>query len=263
MFSASGVLLVIAATLMAGQPEGPLIIGGGDPARGVLVNRSPGVEPFALPDPAHPTIVFVHGFNPLPRVVHFAMTERLAESLERRGRNDFNVLDWDWNAASFTGLKTSTNSAEAIRQGQRLGWTLWQAGLDPGQVHLIGHSAGAIVATSAADFFARRLGRPVAQLTLLDPAAFYHTTIFEELAAGTLSPLVENYWSPGPSAYGKEAAMPGVRNFRVDGPASFGGVLCPLRSDHLFIVRWYFRTIEDPRVVEGFNTSRLLIEPRR
>jgi pimeloyl-ACP methyl ester carboxylesterase len=260
MSSAFGVLLTVAATLVAGDREGPLICAGGDPARGLLVNRTPGFRPFDPPDPSRLTVVFVHGLNPLPRVVHFGMTELLAESLDRRGGLAFNVMDWDWNAATFESLRTSANSEAAIRQGQALAWSLWNAGLDPGRIHLIGHSAGGIVATSAAEVFARQLGRPAAQLTLLEPAAYYHSYIFDRMAEGLPCPIVENYWSPGPSAYGKEVALPGVRNFRIDGPGSFAGVICPLRSDHLSIVRWYLRTIEHPETRTGFNTSRLLIE---
>jgi pimeloyl-ACP methyl ester carboxylesterase len=260
MISAFGVLLTVAATLVAGNRDGPLIERGGDLSRGILVNRTPGTRPFDPPDRSRPSLVFVHGLNPMPRVVHFTMTERLAESLERRGGLACNILDWDWNAATFESLKTSTNSEASIQQGKELACSLWRAGLDPARIHLIGHSAGGIVATSAAEFFARQIGRPAAQLTLLDPAAYYHSYIFDRMQEGLPCPIVENYWSPGPSAYGKEVAVPGVRNYRVDGPASFAGVICPLRSDHLFLVRWYFRTVEQPDLSYGFNTSRLLDE---
>jgi pimeloyl-ACP methyl ester carboxylesterase len=260
MSSASGVVLLIAATLTSGSREGPLIERGGDPARGLLVNRTSGFRPFDPPDPARSTIVFIHGFNPLPWMVHFGMAERLAESLQRRGGPAFNVLEWDWNAATFESLRTSTNTAAAISQGQLLAWSLWQSGLDPARIHLIGHSAGGIVATSAAEFFARHLGRPASQLTLIDPAAYYHSYIFDQMAAGSLCPVVENYWAPGPSAYGRHVPLPGVRNYKIDGPASFAGVICPLRSDHLFLVRWYLRTIEHPETPCGFNTSRLLTD---
>lgn len=118
-----------------------------------------------------------------------------------------------------------------------------------------------MVATSAAWVFARRMGRPAAQLTLLDPAAYYHGIVFERLQAGTLCPVVENYWLPGPSAYGRESPTPGVRNYRIVGPAPYSGVVWPLRSDHLFIVRWYLGTIEDPHRNAGFNTSVLLASP--
>ncbi len=265
MIWALAVVFTAAATITGsgGGREAPLVIRGGNPARGILVNLSTGLRPFDPPDPALPSLVFVHGFNPLPHVVHFGMSERVAESLARRGGLACNVLAWDWNAATFESLHPGVNSEVAVHQGHALAHALWRAGVDPARTHLIGHSAGGMVATSAAWVFARRFGRPAAQLTLLDPAAFYHTIVFDRLQAGLLCPVVENYWLPGPSAYGRESATPGVRNYRIVGPASYAGVVRPLRSDHIFIVRWYLGTIEDPRRSAGFNTSALLAMPGR
>jgi pimeloyl-ACP methyl ester carboxylesterase len=257
MISAIAVLLAAAATITAEGRPAILVRKGGDPARGLLVNHSPGRRPFDPPDSSLPTVVFIHGINPLPRVVHFTMAERVAESLARRGGPPCNVLAWDWNAATVESVRSSPNCEAAVRQGPTLAWALWTSGLDPSRTHLIGHSSGGLVATSAARVFARQFGRPVAHLTLLEPASYYHPIIFERLEAVSLCPVVENYWSPGPSAYGQHVAAPGVQNYRVDGPASFAGVLCPLRSDHLFIVRWYLETIERPDLGFGFNQSAL------
>jgi pimeloyl-ACP methyl ester carboxylesterase len=261
MLSAFAVVFTAAATVAAGGREAPLLRGGGDPARGLLVNHTSGLRPFDPPDPARPTVVFIHGFNPLPRVVHFEMSQRVAESFDRRGGPAFNVLAWDWNSSTFESLHPGVNSEAAIHQGHALALALWRAGIDPARTHLIGHSAGGIVATSAARSLARGMGRPAAQLTLLDPAAYYHSIVFERLEAGSLCPSVENYWSPGPSAYGKEVHSPGVRNYRVAPTASIAGVFRPLRSDHLSIVRWYLGTIERPERPWGFNTSSLLDQP--
>lgn len=222
------------------------------------MNLSPGARPFDPPDPARPTVVFVHGFNPLPRVVHFGMAQRFAESLARRGGPGMNLIGWDWNAATFTSVHPGVNSEAAVHQGHALARALGNAGVDPARTHLVGHSAGGMVVASAARVFALGQGRPVAQLTLLDPATFYHAVIFERLGAGSLAPVVENYWCPGPSAFGREVALPGIRNFRVDGHASYVGVVNPLRSDHLFIVRWYLATVENPHRGQGFNTSPLV-----
>lgn len=250
-------MTLTAAVLCAGAPDTRLIRGGGDPARGVLVNHTIGARPFDPPDRSLPTVVFVHGFNPMPRVVRFSMADRFAESFHRRGGPPFNLLGWDWNAATFDNISPKANAEAAVRQGQALASALWFGAIDPGRTHLIGHSAGGMVVTSAARDLALGRGRPVAQLTLLDPATLYHSVIFERLAAGSLSPRVENFWSPGPSAFGREVALPGVQNIRVDGPASYAGLLCPLRSDHLFIVRWYLDTVADGRRPWGFNTSVL------
>ncbi len=258
MISAIAVLLTAAASLAADRREMILLVPGGTPARGILVNYTVGLRPFDPPDPARPTVVFIHGINPLPGLVHFAMARRMAESMARRAGPSFNVLGWDWDAASVVSLCAASNAEAAVCQGSALARSLWLAGIDPSRTHLIGHSSGAMVATSAARVLARNFGRPAAHLTLLEPAGSYHDVIFERMEAGRLAQVVENYWAPGPSAYGREVSAPGVRNYRVDGLASFVGVIRPLRSDHLYVFRWYLDTIERPALGTGFNVSRLL-----
>jgi pimeloyl-ACP methyl ester carboxylesterase len=249
--------LTTSALVLAGNRPPSVLARGGDPARGLLVNHSLGARPFDRPDPARPTVVIIHGFNPAPRVVHFEMGERFAEALERRGELGFNVLAWDWNAATCESLSPRKNSEAAVCQGNFLADALTTWGVDPGRTHLIGHSAGGMVATSAAWVFARRQGRPVAQLTLLEPASYYHAIVFERLMAGTLASRVENYWSPGPSAYGREVNLPGVQSIRVEGSSPYFGLICPLRSDHLAIVGWYLHTVENRACPMGFNVSLL------
>lgn len=258
MLATHAVMVALAAAALGGH-RGPLISGGGDPARGVLVNHNPGSVPWAAPDPGRPTVVFVHGFNPMPRTVHFEMARRIAEALARRpGAPPFNALGWDWNAATFDHWQARRNVEDAVAQGHLLASALLAAGLAPGRVHLVGHSAGGLVAASAAWDLRHRYGLPVAQLTLLEPAAFYHDTLFGRLAAGTLATRVENYWSPGPSGFGRAVPHAGVANYEVAGPTPYFGVVCPLRSNHLAVVDWYAGTIADPARPGGFNTSLLL-----
>jgi pimeloyl-ACP methyl ester carboxylesterase len=236
-----------------------LIRCGGDLAEGVLFNRTPGARTDDPIDPARPTVVFVHGYNPLPRAVHFEMAQRLAEALGRRpGGCGFNVLDWDWNAATCVGIRVSTNTKAAIDQGPRLAAALLRAGVEPGRLHLIGHSAGSLVAASAARTIATTRGEIVAQLTFLEPAAFYHPVLFGRLAAGSAASKVENYWAAGPSGYGQVAPYAGVTNARVHGRTPWLGVVMPTRSGHLDIVRWYAATAEHPECPLGFNASVLL-----
>lgn len=249
--------LLIAVLTIGGHGPRPTTVlrGGADPARGVLINRTPGSRPFDPFDLGRATIVLVPGFNPAPRIVHFEMAQRLAESLARRGAG-CNVAEWDWNAATFDHWSPRANTRDAVGQGHRLAVALARAGIDPDRTHLIGHSAGGIVATSAAHTFARSWGRPVAQLTLLEPAIYYHALVFHELQAGTLAPLVENYYTDSPSAFGREVHLPGVRDYHVDGRAGLVGVLRPTRSDHLGLFQWYLATVENRAVPAGFNTSR-------
>jgi pimeloyl-ACP methyl ester carboxylesterase len=250
-------LLLAASTVGGDRPT--MLACGGDLNRGVLLNRTPGARPDDPIDPALPTVVFIHGYNPLPRTVHFEMARRLAESLGRRpGGCGFNVIDWDWNAATCVGIRVSTNTKAAIDQGPLLASCLLRAGVDPGRLHLIGHSAGSLVAASAARSLVNSRGVLVAQLTFLEPAAFYHEFIFERLAAGTAASRVENYWAAGPSGYGQVAPYAGVTNARVYGETPWLGLVMPTRSGHLDIVRWYVATAENPACPRGFNASVLL-----
>ncbi len=253
----SAVVLILGSLLSqsAGGSRPALIVRGPDLARGLLVNRTPGTRPFDPPDRSLATVVFVHGFNPAPRIVHFEMAIRLAEAMARRGTR-CNILEWDWNAATCDSLRPRVNSEKSVQQGHLLADQLALAGIDPARMHLIGHSAGAMVATAAAWDYAVRWGRPVAQLTLLDPATFYHEVIFQQLQAGSLAPLVENYWTASPSAYGNEVRLPGVRDYHVTGRSYYLGVFCPIRSDHVSIVVWYLTTIENGTIDGGFNTNR-------
>lgn len=244
---------VVLVAVAGSGDRSPLVARGGDPARGVLIDQTPGGAV-----PGLPTVVFVHGTNPAPGLVHFEMAERLAEALGRRPGPPCNVLAWDWNAATTDSRSHKVNDRNAIGQGHALAAALLATALPPDRFHLIGHSAGAIVATSAARELARALGRPVAQLTLLDPATCYHRLVFERLHAGTAALRVENYWAPGPSGYGRAVACPHVRNVRVAGATPWLGTALPLRSSHLSLVRWYIATAEDPSYPGGFNASLLL-----
>ncbi len=252
----SVITIMLTSLMMLGGSGGrPVMLKwGSDPARGLLVNRTLGTRPFDPPDPSRPTVVFIPGFNPAPRIVHFEMAIRIAESLGRRGVA-CNVLEWDWNAATCDSFIPRINSINSVAQGRYLAVQLARAGIEPSRTHLIGHSAGGMVATSAAHTFAIGWGRPVAQLTLLEPASYYHAVIFQQLQAGSLAPVVENYFTTSPSAYGKEVHLAGVRDHHVSGRSFYYGVINPIRSDHVSIVVWYLATIGDRQNQQGFNTN--------
>jgi pimeloyl-ACP methyl ester carboxylesterase len=253
------VALMVAAASVTGHEAWPTFFEwGGDPARGVLVNLTPGAKPWEAPDPARPTLVFIHGLNPTPRTLHFTMSRRFSEAVARRFGAGFNLLSWDWNAASVVSLRPGVNDENAVQQGFALADALRGAGVDPSRTHLIGHSSGAIVAAAAARALLNEFGRPVAQLTLLEPATLYHSVIFDRLAAGSAAYCVENYWSPGPSGYGRHVNHLGVWNWRVDNPTPYIGLVSPRHSGHLAVMRWYLATIEDPTCAAGFNISLLV-----
>lgn len=251
-------ILILAASLPAalGGERLRLIEAGGDPAPGLLVNETPGCRPFDPPDPLRPTLVFIHGANFAPRLVHFPMTRRLRESVERRGGPMPNVMGWDWNARARYGPTSPAHDENAIDQGRRLASALRAAGLAPGGIHLIGHSSGGVVAASAAADFARQHGGPsVAQVTLLDPALVYHDTIFRRLAVFGTASRVENVWAAGPSGFGGPTTAPGICNIRANTPGGLYGTIDPRYSAHLQAVRWYLETVADSFAPGGFNDS--------
>jgi pimeloyl-ACP methyl ester carboxylesterase len=256
------VLIALAASVVGIDERAPFIAFGGDGAQGVLVNLSVGARPCDPAVPGRPTVVFIHGFNPLPRAIHFTMSEQVGQALVRRVGTSFNILAWDWNAATFVSLSPRDNGASAVAQGRLLAAALWQSRLRPAQIQLIGHSSGSIVAASAARTFALEYGQTVAQLTMLEPAASYHPLVFERLAAGAFAHRVENYWSPDRGAYGSEVVDARVENIRVDRPRPPLARLAPLRSSHMYVVEWYISTISDPSYPVGFNRSLLLAARR-
>lgn len=251
-----GIALVVVCASVGGE----LMATGGNPARGLLVNLTVGGAPYDPPDPARPTIVFVHGLNPVPGFLHFTMGNRLSEAVGRRWGTGFNVLGWDWNAATFVGFHGRRNEENCLRQGQSLADALQRAGIAPDRLHLIGHSSGCIVAAAAAQRLLAAGRGTVAQLTLLEPAECYHDALFERLNPGTAARVVENYWAEGPSAFGRHAPYPGVQNWQVPTARPLLGVVSPVHSSHLEVLRWYFLTVEDPNCPAGFNTSALLRE---
>jgi hypothetical protein len=251
-------LLAVATSVAGSDGWRPFWAFGGDSAQGVLVNLAPGALPG---DPAvvgRPTVVFIHGFNPLPRILHFTMYEQVAGAAARRGGPALNVFGWDWNGATCVSLAPRANGDAAVMQGRILAAALWRAGARPASTHLIGQSSGTIVAAAAAQTLAFEYGQPVAQLTLLDPAAGYHDVVFERLTAGSLARRVENYWSDDTGAYGREASYHGVENIRVNRPPRSGGLIPARRASHLYVVEWYISTIADTSNPIGFNRSLLL-----
>ena len=237
---------------------GDLMATGGNPARGVLVNLTVGAAPNQPPDPTRPTVVFVHGFNPVPGFLHFTMGDRLSEAMARRWGAGFNVLAWDWNAATYAGLHPRRNEENSMHQGYALAHAIQHTGIRPDRLHLIGHSSGCIVVAAAARGLIAAGQGAVAHLTLLEAAEFYHDAVFERLAPWSAAGVVENYWAEGPSAFGKHAPYPGVRNWQVPTARPVLGMVSPVHSSHLEVLRWYFLTIEDPNCPAGFNASALL-----
>lgn len=226
---------------------------GGNGRMGVLLNYSCGAHPCDPIDPSKPTIVITHGWNPLPKRIRTTFACSAAKAIKCRCGDSYNLLSWDWNA-----VKVSPFNDEPFRigrcQGKMLASALRSRGVNPRCTQLIGHSLGTLVVTQAACCM-QDLG-PMAQITLLDPPTSLHEEIFCRLKAQRLACVVENYWAPRISGYGEEANYRGVRNYNVgDGQAPIAGIVDLSRSNHVEVMRWYYRTICNPSCPCGFQKS--------
>lgn len=250
-------LLVLAACLLAtGCGLNTAVLQkGGNGRMGVLLNYSCDAHPCDPIDPAKPTIVITHGWNPLPKRIRTTFGPAAAQAIKCRCGDSYNLLSWDWN-----GVSISPFNDEPLRvgkqQGRMMAAALRARGVDPRRTHIIGHSLGTIVASQAAVCL-RDLGC-TAQLTLLDPPETYHEEIFHQLRPTSHANVVENYWSPGPSGYGAHAAVAGVQNYIVRGTTPIIGIVDLSLSNHVYVMRWYYETIRQPSMRCGFQNSVLL-----
>ncbi|MBX3424679.1 MAG: hypothetical protein KF688_03265 [Pirellulales bacterium] len=227
---------------------------GGNGRQGVLLNYSCGAGVCDPIDPAKPTIVITHGWNPLPNRIHTTFAESGARALRCRCGDSYNILSWDWN-----GVRVKALNNEPVRigreQGRMMAAALMSRGVDPGRTQIIAHSLGTLAATQAAVCLAHSTGARVAQLTLLDPPKQLHEEIFDKLCATGHARCVENYWSPGVSGYGDHVSRPGVQNFVVRGTTPVRGIVDLSISNHVYVMRWYYETMRCPQMKCGFQNS--------
>jgi hypothetical protein len=245
-------LLLVLATLgqpapvipiVPSRPEVRLWVRGPDSSPGVLANCTVGYSSASPHDPSRPTVVVVHGINPLHRFMHLEVAERYGEEIGARWGSSLNVLGWDWNGDTMHGLCPSRNQALAESHGRALGEVLLRAGVAPEGLHLIGHSSGCVVVSAAARTIVERTGSRVCRLTLLDPQAGQHPLIFVTLEAGGAAIVVEHFWVAGPSGFGAQAPYANVRNQAVSGPSGWAGFLKPDYLDHVHLVRWHIEQL--------------------
>jgi pimeloyl-ACP methyl ester carboxylesterase len=219
---------------------------------GVLLNYSRGAHPCDPIDPAKPTIVFTHGWNPLPNRIRCTFGPASAAALRCRCGDSYNLLSWDWNA-----VRVSPFNDEPLRigkeQGRMMAAALRRRGIDPCRTQLVAHSLGTIAVSQAAVCLSD-LGT-FAQITLLDPPETYHEQIFSELCPQCHARCVENYWSPGISGYGAHVDYVGVQNYTVRGPTPVRGIADLSLSNHVYVMQWYYETIRCPSMRCGFQNS--------
>ena len=233
----------------------PVLQKGGNGRKGVLLNYSCGAHPCDAIDPAKPTIVITHGWNPLPKMIHTSFGVCGAKAIKCRCGDSYNILSWDWNAVRVPPLpKKSIETAR--QQGRMMAAALRCRGINPHRTQIIAHSLGTIAASQAAVCL-RDLG-PMAQLTLLDPPEMFHPVVFEELCATRHAHVVENYWAPGVSGFGAEVNCAGVRNYCVEGEHPIKGIIDLSVSNHVNVMTWYHKTMMCPLMRCGFQNSVLL-----
>jgi pimeloyl-ACP methyl ester carboxylesterase len=242
---------VIAAVIAASVHPSVAVPGVGC-ARGCLTQYSCPASARANFDPDKPTIVITHGFNPAIRHMRMTTDSAYAHAILSRFGNRFNVLGWNWNAATRDGLTTWQFANMAIWQGHLLACRLKEIGVRPEKTWLIGHSFGAIVMSKAAQEMACECGRPVAQLTMLDAVWFQHRIIFRWFEATCNAACVENYWAGRRSGLGKPARFAGVYNCRVPDRVPWVYIFNPYGT-HAYSVEWYYNSIRCPRCCDGFN----------
>jgi pimeloyl-ACP methyl ester carboxylesterase len=250
------VMLLTLASLATGCGLNTAVLQkGGSCRKGVLLNYSCGARPCDPIDPAKPTIVITHGWNPLPKRIHTTFGCSGAQALRCRCGDSFNILSWDWN-----GVKISPFNDEPLRvglcQGRMMAAALRRRGVVPRRTQIIGHSLGTIVAAQAAVCLSDR--GPMRQITLLDPPETYHEEIFCCLRPTRHACVVENYWTPGLSGYGAHIDCRGVRNYCVKGPTPIRGTVDLSVSNHVFVMLWYHQTMRCPSMRRGFQNSCLL-----
>lgn len=249
-------LCLVACSLSVGCGlNTPVLQKGGNGRMGVLLNYSCNAHPCDPIDPAKPTIVVTHGWNPLPKRIHTTFAAAAACTLRKRCGDSYNLLSWDWN-----GVSISPFNDEPLRigrcQGRMMAAALRRRGVDPGRTQIIAHSLGTVAAAEAARCLCD-LG-PMAQLTLLDPPTTYHEQIFCKIGAIYNARCVENYWAPRISGYGAEVDYPGVMNYCVDGPTPMRGIVDLSVSNHVNVMLWYYNTMRCPSTPCGFQNSVLL-----
>ncbi|TWU23589.1 hypothetical protein [Bythopirellula polymerisocia] len=225
---------------------------GGNGRCGVLLNYSCGARPCDPIDPAKPTIVITHGWNPLPNKIHTTFGSSGAQALRCRCGDSYNILSWDWNAVKIS-LKNDGPKRTAHCQGRMLAQSLRARGVNPCSTQIIAHSLGSVVVAKAALCMSDR--GPFAQITLLDPPTGMHDEIFCNLAVTRHARVVENYWSPGISGYGDEVCCRGVRNYEVKGDHPILGIVDLSISNHVGVMRWYYDTMCCPSMPCGFQNS--------
>jgi hypothetical protein len=225
----------------------------GDPSQGFLINMSPDMEWGSPIDPSRPTVVVVAGLNPFPDHLTNLLAEPYSEAIGQHTPH-INVLKWAWSGASNPAPLQSVQAHNAIAQGRKLAAALQETGIPPHKLHLIGQSLGCLLVAATAQSLCCAAGEPVAQITFLDALWWNHHLIFKEIKAYEFTNRIVNYWTDGPSGYGKPEHYPGVQNCYVEwGPYPVSGLILFWKGNHVWVSRVYVRLMSNPERFYGFD----------
>jgi hypothetical protein len=127
---------------------------------------APDFDQLVLDDDARGVVLFVHGAGPGedPAVWADAAVVDVAAALAANGAVGWRVHAWDWSARSAARELAPSAAGD---EGRAIAGLIADSGLE--HLHVVAHSAGAIVATALADSLVERGAVVTTHLTLLDP----------------------------------------------------------------------------------------------
>ncbi|KAI5634140.1 lipase domain-containing protein [Phthorimaea operculella] len=121
--------------------------------------------------------IFIHGFTDKPTKEPFT---NIRKALFSQGKSNVIALD----GSKFIGSMYLRSTTYVRFIGEKLGKVLASMvdhGVDPAQIHVIGHSLGAHIASFTGKTFTKLTGKKVARITGLDPAGPCFGRLDEEL----------------------------------------------------------------------------------
>jgi hypothetical protein len=175
---------------------------------------APDVTQLVLDDDDATLLLFVHGAGPGedPSVWADVTAAEAGAALDNDGVTGVGVHAWDWSARS--GTRELAPSA-AGDEGRAIAEVIADSAL--GHVHVVAHSAGALVATAMADALDTAAGAPTTHLTLLDPFSLFGVV---DCSRAT---VCEAWRNADDGAPGSDALVPTAFNVDVTGtrPSAF------------------------------------------
>ena len=211
------------------------------PAGCYLTNLSCGASPNSPVDPALPTYVITHGYNPVPNFYRLSTPQWYAWKIRCRYGDNVNVLAFHWDSRG-QGFPAA-NDANAICAGKNLADELLFRGVNPEKTTLIGHSMGTVVIGTAANRMFSCSGCCSKKLVLIDGPKRRLSLVMRELDITRCATSIENYWAGGITGLGAPICHPKVRNIKAPARRRQMGRnrLNTAGNNHVDIILWYYQ----------------------